>query len=73
MKRSKTPFGYKLICEKSTISVLTQVRNEENKSSYVVEHTDGRKLFPRSLKSARVIVSNFDEYYKIFNRKKQLK
>lgn len=70
MKRIKTAFGYKLVAGKTTINVLTQVRNDENKSSYVVEHEDGRKLFPRSLKGAKVIVADFEEHYKIFNRKK---
>lgn len=70
MKRSKNVFGYSLTTKYTIIRALTTMRTDENKSSYVVENHDGRKLFPKSLKGAKLCVENFDEYYKIFNRKK---
>lgn len=70
MKKTKTSFGYELSDGKYKIKVLTQVLSDDKKSSYIVENDDGRKLYPRSLKGAKICVASFDEHYKIFNRNK---
>lgn len=71
MKRQKTTFGYELSDEKVTIKVLTQVSFGEKTNSIVVHCTKtNRSIATRSVKSARIIATDFNEYHKIYNRKK---
>jgi hypothetical protein len=71
MKRQKTSFGYELSNEHCTIKVLTKVSFGEKTSSYVVySNKDTRSISTRSIKSARIIAEDFEEYHKIYNRKK---
>lgn len=71
MKRSKTPFGYELSDDKVTIKVLTQVSFGEKTNSIVVHcKKTNKSIATRSVKSARIIGTDFEEYYKIYNRQK---
>lgn len=73
MKRSKTAFGYELTDDKVKIKVLTQVSFGEKSNSIVVEcKKTNRVLTPKTLKSAKIIATDFEEYYKLYNRNKQL-
>lgn len=71
MKRSKTAFGYELSDTNVKIKVLTQVSFGEKTNSIVVQclKTD-RSISPKTIKSARIIATDFDAYHKIYNRKK---
>lgn len=71
MKRSKTAFGYEFSDENVTIKVLTQVSFGEKSNSIVVHcNKTTRNIATRTIKSARIIASDFNEYYKIYNRNK---
>lgn len=74
MKRTKTAFGYELANDQVTIKVLTQVSFGEKMNSVVIHcNKTNRSISPRTLKSARIIAENFDEYHKIYNRNKVTK
>lgn len=71
MKRSKTPFGYEFSDENVTIKVLTQVSFGEKANSIVVHcNKTTRSIATKTIKSARIIATDFNEYHKIYNRKK---
>jgi hypothetical protein len=71
MKRSKNAFGYQFSDENVTIKVLTNVSfGEKNNSIVVCCAKTNRSISTRTIKSARIIATDFDEYYKIYNRNK---
>lgn len=71
MKRAKTNFGYELSDENVTIKVLQYVSFGEKSNSIVIHcNKTNRSIATRSVKSARIIAEDFNEYHKIYNRKK---
>jgi hypothetical protein len=73
MKRSKSSFGYELTDGNVRIEAVNLVFGIKVLEKYkVTDLKTDRVISTKSIKSARVIASDFEEYYKIYNRNKKV-
>ena len=71
MKRSKSSFGYELSTDQVKIEAINLVFGVKIIEKYrVTDLKTNRVISTKSIKSARTIAQDFEEYYKIYNRKK---